>query len=82
VHALIDSNSIFVTDGEKTIMIAAEDPAFQPVREYLIDDEGTDFDAVRSIVYMSRHLVDAFGRSDNTSMPWNVGANTSKFRST
>jgi len=80
MHALIDANSIFVSDGEKTIMVAAGDPAFTPVREYLVDDEGQDFDAVRSIVYMSRHLVDAFGRSDDASTPWNRnGGNLSKF---
>jgi len=56
-------------------MIAADDPAFGELREYLIGQEGTDFDTARSIVFMSRHLVEAFGRSTTTASTstWNMG---------
>jgi hypothetical protein len=72
MHAFIDKNTIICSDGGKTIMVAAQDPAFGQAREYLMDDTiEHDFDVVRSIVYMSRHLVDTFGQSDSGSVPWN-----------
>lgn len=58
-------------------MVAAQDPAFGQVREYLVEQQGQDFDAVRSIVFMSRHLVETFGRSTTTTTTtttWNQGA--------
>lgn len=82
MHAFIDQHTIIVSDGGMTIMVAAQDPAFSQVREYLeADGDGErDFDTVRSIVYMSRHLVDAFGWSPRAELghgsasigvPWN-----------
>lgn len=73
MHAFIDQNTIIVSDQGKVVMVAAGDPAFNQVREYLTVQEGQDFDTVRSIVFMSRHLVDTFGwsESDTATVPWN-----------
>ena len=63
-------------------MVAAQDPAYKSVHEYLVDQEGTDFDTVRSLVYMSRNLVETFGwnENENADVPWKQVPNTSIFR--
>lgn len=76
MKAFIDQHNIIVADGGKTIMVAAQDPAFGQLREYLVDQQGQDFDTVRSIVFMSRHLVETFGWSEpssvtTTTVTWN-----------
>ena len=77
MRAFVDQHTIMVSEGAKTIMVAAQDPAFGPLRDYLTDqDQEQDFDTARSIVFMSRHLVEAFGRSGlptsvTTTVTWN-----------
>ena len=80
INAFVDQHSIVVAHEGKTIMIARQDPAFDPVREYLLVEEGQDFDAVRSIVYFSRSLIETFGWSEEGSeVPWNDQVPPSKF---
>lgn len=67
MHAYVDDSTIIVSDNGKTVMVAAQDPAFAPLREYLVEEQGQDFDAVRSIVFMSRHLVETYGRATTTT---------------
>ena len=63
-----------MSDGDRTIMVAAADPAFIAVREYLLEENGQDFDAIRSIVQMSRTLVETFGWSEDGTT-WKKGEN-------
>lgn len=75
MKAFIDQHNIIVADGGKTLMVAAQDPAFGQLREYLVDQEGQDFDTARSIVFMTRHLVETFGRAEqqpsSVTVTWN-----------
>ncbi|CQA10606.1 Uncharacterised protein [Mycobacteroides abscessus] len=75
MYALIDSQSIVVSEGESTIVVAVSDLAYEPVRRYLVDEHGKDFTAVRQLTADARDAVksavaDAFsvvdGDSDDT----------------
>lgn len=50
MYALIDNQSILVTEGTDSVLIAASDPTYGPVRRYLVDERGEDFLAVRELV--------------------------------
>ena len=51
MHALIDSSTIIVSEGGETVIVAAADPAFPKVRDYLTTPhQDTDFATVRSMV--------------------------------
>lgn len=74
MYALIDSQSIVVSEGESTVVVAAADLAYEPVRRYLVDEQGKDFATVRQLAADARDAVksavaDAFsvvdGDSDN-----------------
>lgn len=50
MHALIDQQSIIVCEGSASVLIAASDPTYGPVRRYLVDEHGEDFATVRGLV--------------------------------
>lgn len=50
MHALIDQQSIIVCEGAASVLIAASDPTYGPVRRYLVDEHGEDFATVRNLV--------------------------------
>jgi hypothetical protein len=50
MYALIDHQSIIVSEGPASVLIAASDPTYGPVRRYLMDEHGDDFQAVRDLV--------------------------------
>lgn len=50
MHALIDQQSIIVCEGSASVLIAASDPTYGPVRRYLVDEHGEDFATVRDLV--------------------------------
>lgn len=50
MHALIDQQSIIVCEGSASVLIAASDPTYGPVRRYLMDEHGEDFATVRDLV--------------------------------
>lgn len=57
MYALIDSQSIVVSEGESTVVVAASDLAYERVRRYLVDEHGKDFAAVRQLVADTREAV-------------------------
>lgn len=57
MYALIDNQSILVTEGGDSVLIAACDPTYGPVRRYLVDERGEDFHAVRGMVERFRNGV-------------------------
>ncbi|WP_292976279.1 hypothetical protein [Mycobacterium sp.] len=59
MHALIDHQSIIVTEGAASVLIGAADPTYEPVRRYLIDDQGDDIAVVRELVATYRQTVKA-----------------------
>lgn len=59
MHALIDQQSIIVVEGPASVLIAAADPTYEPVRRYLVDEQGDDFAAVRDLVATFRTTVKA-----------------------
>lgn len=72
MHALIDDQSIFITDGSATLIVAGSDPAYTTVRRYLVDGHGNDFDTVRDLVESVRvpvknTVTDAFSAVDGDS---------------
>lgn len=50
MHALVDDRSIIVSEGEACVLISVGDPAYAPVRHYLVDERGGDFEAVCELV--------------------------------
>lgn len=50
MYALIDHQSIIVSEGPATVLVAASDPTYTPVRRYLVDEHGDDFQTVRDLV--------------------------------
>jgi hypothetical protein len=50
MHALVDSQSIIITEGDSAVVIASSDPTYPAVRRYVVDDRGSDFAAVRQIM--------------------------------
>ncbi|UQX13392.1 hypothetical protein [Candidatus Mycobacterium methanotrophicum] len=50
MYALIDHQSIIVSEGPASVLIAAADPTYGPVRRYLVDEHGEDFQTVRDLV--------------------------------
>ena len=54
MHALIDSQSIVIIEGETTLMVPASDPAHARVRQYLVEEKGQDFERVRALVDVVR----------------------------
>lgn len=50
MHALMDHQSIIVVEGSASLLIAASDPTYGPVRRYLMDERGEDFATVRDLV--------------------------------
>lgn len=50
MHALMDHQSIIVSEGSASLLIAASDPTYGPVRRYLVDEQGKDFATVRDLV--------------------------------
>lgn len=51
MHALIDSSNIIISEGGETIIVAADDPSFPRVRDYLTTPhQESDFDTVRGMV--------------------------------
>lgn len=64
MRSLIDDHSIIVSEGTATVLITASDPAYKPVRKYLVDDGGEDFDAVCEIVNrLTKSVAARFGPS-------------------
>ncbi|MFA5709331.1 hypothetical protein [Mycolicibacterium sp.] len=59
MYALIDQNSIVVSEGDSTLLIAGSDPAHAEVRRYLVDERGADFETVRALVETFRSGVKA-----------------------
>jgi hypothetical protein len=57
MHALIDNQSILIADNETTVFVAGTDPAYGPVRRYLLDERGEDIGVVRAIVESIRTTV-------------------------
>ena len=57
MHALIDEQSIIVTDAGETVLVAATDPVYPAVRGYLVDERGQNFDTVRAMVNTIRVAV-------------------------
>lgn len=50
MYALMDHQSIIVSEGSASVLIAASDPTYGPVRRYLVDEHGEDFATVRDLV--------------------------------
>lgn len=50
MYALMDHQSIIVSEGSTSVLIAASDPTYGPVRRYLVDEHGEDFATVRDLV--------------------------------
>jgi hypothetical protein len=51
MHALIDSSTIIVSEDGETVIVAADDPAFPKVRNYLTEPgQEIDFTTVRALV--------------------------------
>lgn len=50
MFALMDDQSIIVSEGAASVVIAASDPTYGPVRRYLVDEHGEDFATVRDLV--------------------------------
>lgn len=50
MYALIDHSSIIVSEGSVSVVIAASDPTYGPVRRYLAEERGGDFATVRDLV--------------------------------
>lgn len=50
MYALMDQQSIIVSEGSSSVVIAASDPTYGPVRRYLVDEHGEDFATVRDLV--------------------------------
>lgn len=50
MYALMDHQSIIVSEGSASVLIAASDPTYGPVRRYLVDEHGEDFTTVRNLV--------------------------------
>ncbi|WP_236949445.1 hypothetical protein [Mycolicibacterium goodii] len=46
----MDQQSIIVSEGSASVVIAASDPTYGPVRRYLMDEHGEDFAVVRELV--------------------------------
>lgn len=59
MYALIDQQSIIVSEGPASVLIAASDPTYGPVRRYLVDEHGEDFQTVRDLVETFRTGVKA-----------------------
>lgn len=54
MHALIDSQSILLAEGDRTLLIARSDPAYVRVREYLLAARGQVFDEACNLVEGAR----------------------------
>ncbi len=64
MQTLIDDASIIVSEGAACLIITAGDPAYKPVREYLLDKRGDDFDKVCEMVNrLTRSVAAQFGPS-------------------
>ena len=64
MHTLIDNQSIIISEGTATVLITAGDPAYEPVRHYLVDEGGDDFDTVYDIVLkLTQSVAARFGPS-------------------
>jgi hypothetical protein len=64
MQTLVDDASIIVSEGTACLVITAGDPAYGPVRKYLLDERGDDFDKVIEIVTKhSRSVAAQFGPS-------------------
>lgn len=50
MFALMDHQSIIVSEGSASVVISASDPTYGPVRRYLVDEHGEDFASVRGLV--------------------------------
>ena len=50
MYTLIDQSTIIVSDGGDTVLIAAGDPAYPAVHDYLVNDLGQDIDTIREMV--------------------------------
>lgn len=64
MHTLIDDTSIIVSEGTVCLVITAGDPAYRPVRNYLLVKRGDDFDEVCEMVTkLSRSVAAQLGTS-------------------
>lgn len=50
MYALMDQQSIIVSEGAVSVVIAASDPTYGPIRRYLMDEHGEDFATVRDLL--------------------------------
>lgn len=57
MHALIDLQSIVVSEGDSTVLIAGTDPVYAKVRRYLVEEHGGDFEVIREMVSEFRESV-------------------------
>ncbi|WP_074332519.1 hypothetical protein, partial [Mycobacteroides abscessus] len=81
MFALIDDQSIIVTDGPHSVLVAAADPTYGLVRRYLVDEHGDDFQTVRDMVETFRANVKTVtaeavsvvdGKTDSGEEPYRI----------